>query len=116
MITTQYMTINDEVDLWESWIDRQIIGFQEVNMLYVMGEILADVSNESPVLVKKELQSTPGELHLEVKPPQYVNKLVNEEVFYSEVIDDLDIYHTIVIHNGNQVIAYIDEIEILEVF
>jgi hypothetical protein len=108
------MTINDEVDLWESWIDKQIIGSQEVNMLYVMGEILADASSVHPVLVKKLIQSTPKELHLEVRPPQFVNKLVSEEVFYTEIIDDLDTYNTVVIHNGNQVIAYIDEIEILE--
>ncbi|MBA2328780.1 MAG: hypothetical protein ACR2KB_14930 [Chitinophagaceae bacterium] len=114
MITTQYMTINDEVDLWESWIDKQVIGSQEVNMLYVMGEILADASNGKPLLVKKKIQSTPKELHLEVMPPQFVNKLISEEVFYSEVIDDLDTYNTVVIHNGNQEITYIDEIEILE--
>jgi hypothetical protein len=114
MITTQYMTINDEVDLWESWIDRQIIGSQKVNMLYVMGEILADVGNGTPVLVRKQNQSDPKQLHLEVKPPQYLNKLLTEEIFYSEVIDHIDAYDTIVIHNGNQVIAYIDEIEILE--
>lgn len=110
------MTINDEVDLWESWIERQVNGSQEVNMLYVVGEILADASNGQPVLVKKAMQSTPKELHLEVRPPQFVNQLVSEEVYYSEVIDDLETYNTVVIHNGNQVIAYIDEIEILEEF
>lgn len=108
------MTINDEVDLWESWVDRQIIGLQEVNILYVMGEILADATSGQPVLVKKEHQPTTKELHLEVKPPQYLNKIVTEEIFYSEIISDLDTYDTVVIYNGNQVIAYIDEIEILE--
>ncbi len=97
--------------LWEAWIDKQIIGSQPHNMLYVVGEVFAD-KKSNPTLVKKK-QTHPGQLHLEIVAPK--TSIANiEEVYFSEVFQKDCPYKEILVFSNNSVVAAIKEIETIE--
>jgi hypothetical protein len=89
------------IDLWEAWIDDQVIGATPLLLLYVMGEVYTDHEG-SPELVKKELQPVESELHLELVG--LGAHYQTEEVYYSEVVSSSTPYRTVVVfYNGNAV-------------
>jgi hypothetical protein len=97
--------------LWEAWIDKQFIGSQPHNMLYVVGEVFAD-KKSNPTLVKKK-QTHPGQLHLKIVAPK--TSIANiEEVYFSEVFQKDCPYKEILVFSNNAIVAAIKEIETVE--
>jgi hypothetical protein len=106
------MKSTQNLDLWEAWIDKQIIGSQPHNMLYVVGEVFAD-KKSNPTLVKKQPQAHPGQLHLEIISPH--TSIANiEEVYFSEIFQKDCPYKEILVFSNNSVVAAIKEIETIE--
>ena len=98
------------IDLWEAWIDDQIIGATPRILLYVMGEVYTDQLGQ-PELVKKEFQPDASELHLELVGLGAHYKA--EEVYYSEVVTPSTPYRSVAIFYNGVAVARIP-IETLE--
>jgi hypothetical protein len=108
----QNMTHTQGIDLWEAWIDKQVIGAQLHNMLYVVGEVFAD-KKSSPRLIKKNTQDHPNQLQLQIVVPNTAGANI-EEVYFSEVIQKDCPYKEIVVFSDNEIIAAIMDIETVE--
>ena len=104
MLSTNKVIQTQCIDLWEAWIDDQVIGATPRILLYVMGEVYTHADGH-PELVKKELQPASSELHLEL-----VGIGANyrtEEVYYSEVVTPSMPYRTVIIFCNGTAVARI---------
>lgn len=108
--------LNDTLDLWEAWIDLQDTG--GISTLYVIGDICTGTSKTVPVLLKKEVQgAAASHLILEVMPCLYnpnPGKGRLAEVGYAEPIADLNKYEQVSICAGEDIIARIQNIEVVQ--
>ncbi|HEY0057863.1 MAG TPA: hypothetical protein VGB56_01945 [Flavisolibacter sp.] len=98
------------IDLWEAWIDDQVIGATPRILLYVMGEVYTDGLGQTE-LVRKEFQPEASELHLELVGLGTSHKA--EEVYYSEVVTPSTPYRRVVVFYNGVAVAKIP-IETLE--
>lgn len=92
------------VDLWEAWIDPQVIGTAARTILYVVGEVYIN-KEQKPVLVKRTVQPESDSLHLEIINQGSVGE--TDEIYYSEVVDYC-LYQEVVIYNSNEVVTRIE--------
>ncbi len=94
------------IDLWEAWIDQQVIGSRSKTMLYVVGEVFVNKGNQ-PVLLKRNQQPQPSELRLELVGQG--SHLQTEEIYYSEVVsNEYCPYSEVLIYNDNTLVATIE--------
>jgi hypothetical protein len=105
----------NNIDLWEAWIDMQDSGKDQRGTLYIIGDVLVNNRILRPFLVKKEHPVVPAkdELVLEVIPHIISENGQAVEVFYSEELHSPNQYKSITICSGNFVVAKITEIEVL---
>jgi hypothetical protein len=101
-----------DIDLWEVWVEYDQFNRQHFGTLYVLGEILLDHKESSPLLQKRNPNRNSGTLVLQV-PARGTGRKRSREVFYSEPITDLSQYTSVVIYSGKECIANFEEIEIL---
>ncbi|MEJ7913072.1 MAG: hypothetical protein WKF70_07955 [Chitinophagaceae bacterium] len=94
------------IDLWEAWIDQQVLGSRTRTMLYVVGEVLVN-KDRRPVLLKRNHQPQSSELHLELLGQG--SHLQTEEIYYSEVVShDYCPYTEVLIYSDNTLVATIE--------
>jgi len=105
MLVINKIIQNKGVDLWEAWIDDQVIGSGPRVMLYVVGEVFGS-KNNMPKLVKRASQPQPSELHLDIIGQGSTSDI--EEIFFSEVVPDYCPYNEVVIYNDDVAITSIE--------
>ena len=107
-------TKQNNLDLWEAWIDMQDSGENKRGTLYIIGDVLVSNRILRPFLIKKEtVPPAEDELVLEVIPHIISESGHAVEVFYSEELHSPNQYKSITICSGNYIIANITEIEVL---
>src|SRR5690349_2666757 len=101
-----------EVDLWEVWIeyDPAIPGY--FGTLYILGEIsINDSTPSGSLLMRREMG--PGRVLCLQAPVFKAGRQRIKEVFYAEPVKQLDQYAAVHIYSGNEMIASLEEIEVL---
>ena len=107
-------TKQNNLDLWEAWIDMQHSGKDQRGTLYIFGDVMVNNRILRPFLIKKEtVPPQEDELILEVIPHVIAEHGHAIEVFYSEELHSPNQYKSITICSGKYVIAKITEIEVL---
>lgn len=102
---------NQDIDLWEVWIEYDQFHVKNFGTLHVVGEILVDHSTTQPTIIKSE-KGKKKQLVLQI-PERPVGRCRMTEVYYTEPIEDLNQYASIVIYAGNKMVALFDEIEVM---
>ena len=101
--------LQQDLDLWEVWIEYDQFHPENFGTLYVHGEILTSkkikrrltkISNGSPQL----LLQLPSKFEMEGSM---------KEVLYSEPIKNLNQYTSVCICEGDEVVALFDDIEVM---
>lgn len=99
-----------DVDLWELWIEFDQFNTKQFGILYVLGETM--IGQGSGKIEIKKMVHADGQLVLQL-PPRPIGRGRMKEVLYSESVDNLSQYSSVVIYAGDELIASFDEIEIL---
>lgn len=102
--------IQQDIDLWEVWIEFDQSHPEHFGILYVHGEILTDKKNTSSLI--KTQAEVRGQLALQL-PARSSGLCHTKEVLYSEPIRNLNQYTSICIYAGNELIGCFDDIEIM---
>ena len=100
------MSRNNLVDLWEAWVDLQVIGNKQLITLYVLGEV-SSVKGSLPALVKRTSKFKTKVLSLDLLNADEDDKSI-EELCYYEILNDINQYETVQIFNNGQLIASIN--------
>lgn len=103
------------IELWEAWVDLQCADDSTKGTLFVWGELCVGQSLSEPILLKRKVQgANPSHLYLEVVP--YIVKHGGRvtETRYSEPLENVMQYNRIIICAGEEVLAEISEIELLD--
>ena len=103
--------MEQDVDLWEVWIEYDQFNPKNFGTLYVLGEIMTDQNNLHPVIVKRGRFKN-NQLVLQV-PERPTGRCHITEVYYAESIEDLNQYASISIYAGTELVASFDEIEVM---
>jgi len=98
------------VDLWEAWIDLQTTTNSGTATLYLIGDIFTENVFAKPFFKKRE-DYIPDVLSLEI-----IHGITSEdgyptEIMYSEELQEVDQYKTIFIYAGNELLTQIGDIE-----
>jgi len=99
-----------DIDLWEVWIEYDQFNPHLFGTLYVIGEIMIDHKYDQPLLRKAE--GTGKQLVLQV-PPRCLGRGRAREVSYSEPIENIGQYTSISIYAGDELITSFEEIEVM---
>src|SRR5688572_2253482 len=92
------MSRNNQVDLWEAWVDLQVIGNKQLITLYVLGEV-SSVNGSLPALVKRTSKFKTKVLSLDLLNADEDDKSI-EELCYYEILNDINQYETVQIFNN----------------
>lgn len=104
----------NNVDLWEAWIDMQGSGNSERGTLYLIGDLIVSSRILKPTFVKRESDTNPDhELVLEIVPNIIAEDGYAVEIFYAEDLQYPNQYKSITIYYAGEVLAKINEIEVL---
>ncbi|HEX2609181.1 MAG TPA: hypothetical protein VHK91_17490 [Flavisolibacter sp.] len=103
-------TLEQDLDLWEAWIEFDHLSTESFGTLHIWGEITAG-RREKPYVVKTA--SGNGELRLEVVSAPALPHSRIAEVHFSEPVQNIGNYNTVVIYRGNQLLACIVDIEVV---
>lgn len=99
-----------DVDLWEAWIDLANNFETPCPTLYVVGDVFSDDRFRQPYLMKRE-QANANKLVLEILPGIGSEDGYVTEVLYAEELDKLEQYNSICIYAGGELVTEIFEIE-----
>ena len=100
--------VEQELELWEAWIEYDPFNPDYFGTLYVLGEVLTNV-HDDPRLCRLDANSR----DLLLRIPEANGKCRRKEVMYSEPIRHLDQYASIHIYSGQELITCFNEIEVL---
>ena len=104
--------LQENVDLWEAWIDTEIPGKYGHGTLHVIGEVATSKKSFLPKIRKADSGLGSSDiLHLEVCFCELGDNGRVEEVIYSEALKKNTPYQKIVITINNEVVNEINEIE-----
>lgn len=112
-MNTNHMLIQPKqqnVDLWEAWIDLQTTNSAGTATLYLIGDIFTENIFAKPFFKKRE-DFIPEVLSLEILPGITSEDGYVTEIMYSEDLQDIDQYKTIFIYAGNELLTQIQDIE-----
>ena len=98
------------VDLWEAWIDLETINSGGTATLYLIGDIFTENTLAKPFFKKRE-DFIPEVLSLEILPGITSEDGFVTEIMYSEDLQKVDQYKTIFIYAGNELLTQIQDIE-----
>jgi hypothetical protein len=105
-------TIQQNLDLWEAWIEFDPLCPDCFGTLYLTGEILVDKKSSPPYVRKcsqrSECNTLILSLHLNASNPSRV-----EEVTYSEPLSRIDQYRSIKIFDDDSLVTEIQDIEVV---
>ena len=110
---TYHTTIEQDIDLWEAWIELDYEDKKCFGTLYVMGEILIDKNQPHPFFVKCDEETDSRTLVLRLQGNNTTSLARAEEVMYSECLGNIDKYSSIKIYRDNELLTQIHEIEIV---
>ena len=106
------VAVCDTIDLWEAWID---LSAGETCVLYVVGEVNTSAGKGVPLLLKKTVQGAAAtHLLLELVTVGSGTQVRHAEVRYAEPLPTIWKYHKITICAGEDVIANISDIELVQ--
>jgi hypothetical protein len=111
-MNTHHMLIETKqqnVDLWEAWIDMQTATTGAAT-LYVIGDIYTDNRVKQPYFIKKEHAGSKV-LALEIHPATTAEDGYISEIMYAEELQHIDQYSAICIYAGNELLTRIQDIE-----
>lgn len=100
-----------EIDLWEAWIEFDEFSENNFGILYVLGETESQFSPQMFTL--RKLATKRGRLFLELVPLLNSKRKRNREVIFSEPISTIDAYNGVYIVFEGQTISEISEIEVM---
>ena len=103
-------TKQQNVDLWEAWIDMQTATDGNIATLYLIGDVFTDDRFSAPYFIKKE-HTDPHVLSLQIYPGITSEDGYVTEVMYAEELQDIDQYSSILIYTGSELLASIEDIE-----
>jgi hypothetical protein len=108
-----YQTIQQDIDLWEAWIEYDHVAQNCFGTLYIMGEVVIDKKAAPPFIIKCAQEDEPQILVLKLQTvsPAVPGKLA--EVVYAETLKNIDQYTSIKIYKEQELLAQIDEIEVM---
>ena len=102
--------IEQDIDLWEIWIEYDPSHPEFFGTLYVHGEVASDKKNRGSIL--ERTTGPAGELVLQL--PEKSDTIDDTtEVVYSEPIRNLNQYNFVCIYAGNQLIGRFHDIEVM---
>jgi len=101
--------IQQNVDLWEIWIEYDQFHPEYFGTIYVHGEVSVDKNANSSFT--KITGTNRRELTLQI--PGKGDDFNTREVVYSEPIKNLNQYTSIAIYSGNELIGRFNDIEIM---
>lgn len=99
-----------DVDLWEAWIDVQSTDSEDRLTLYVVGDVFTDDTICLPYFIKKE-SANPKSLILEILPGITSEEGYVTEILYAEELDCIGQYESIIIYANKEKITAITDIE-----
>ena len=99
-----------DIDLWEAWIEYDQFNPENFGTLYVIGEIMVDHLSAHADIEKNCLADS-RQLVLKV-PARPTGRSRTKEILYSEPIQALDQYTAICIYASGELIASFEEIEV----
>ncbi len=102
--------IQQDIDLWEVWVEYDQFHPEYFGTLYVHGEIETDRKLSSPLIRVSSDISTQLILQL---PARTNNDHCINEVMYSEPIKNLNQYSSVCIYAGSELIGWFNDIEIM---
>jgi hypothetical protein len=106
-------TKQNEVGLWEAWIEFDSITPGYFGMLYVLGEVQMKKKNLHPFLIKSISEGDTKQLVLNIDESLLSSGANMQEVSYSQPLLNIDQYASIVIYAGEELIEQIEDIEVL---
>lgn len=107
METARLISRKNNLDLWEAWVDIQVIGSKPFATLYVLGEVPTS-GGKVPSLMKKKHQGDPRVLSLELTSPILADDDTTEELYYYEILPDVYQYERVLIFDNIEMVANID--------
>ena len=107
-----YRTTQQDIDLWEAWIEFDAMAPHRFGTLYIMGEVIA-ARESHPFIIKCVQEDEPQILVLNVQSADSASRGKIAEVVYAESIGNLDQYSSVKIYKDGELLTQIDEIEIL---
>jgi hypothetical protein len=108
----QPLVLND-LDLWEAWIEFDLVDPNNFGTLYILGEVLTDKKQPSIMLSRSVSNTDPKRLILRVDAKVTGNAVKPTEVMYSETITSVSDYEAVSIYSGDVLLAEFNEIEVL---
>lgn len=114
MKSVQMLTTSKQqnVDLWEVWVDLQTSTHENGGTLFLIGDVFITDDLVQPYFQKKA-HSNPKVLSLELVPGITSEDGFVAEVMYSEDLQHSMQYSEILIYSGDEVVAHINDIEVL---
>lgn len=103
-------TLQQDLDLWEVWIEYDQFHPEYFGTLYVHGEVIINKKASSYLTKISGKDQYQLNLQLPQKSPG-INS--TQEVLYSEPIRNLNQYTSVCIYSGNELIGSFDDIEIM---
>jgi hypothetical protein len=98
------------VDLWEAWIDLQTASNGATATLYLIGDVFTDDRFAPPYFIRRE-HNNPKILSLEILPGITSEEGYITEVMYAEELSNIDQYTAIFIYSGKEIVTRIYDIE-----
>jgi len=108
-----YHTIQQDIDLWEAWVEFDPLSSHHFGTLYVMGEVVVDKKQSHPFIIKCFEEKEPHTLVLKVQVPAAAHANHAAEVVYTEPLKSINQYASIKIFMDNELLAEIKEVEVL---
>jgi len=103
-------TLEQDLALWEVWIEYDQFHPEYFGTLYVHGEVSIDKKASSYLTKIADTDQYQLNLQLPLKSPGIHT---TKEVLYSEPIRNLNQYTSVCIYSGNELIGSFDDIEIM---
>ncbi|MFL5789840.1 MAG: hypothetical protein ACJ748_17395 [Flavisolibacter sp.] len=104
---------HQDLDLWDAWVEYDHENPFLFGILYVMGDIIVDNNRERPVIKKIELTNDPSQLTLAIPLNNKLTGGCVKEVIYSEAVNDLNLYSSISIYAGDELVVTLNDIEVM---
>jgi len=108
-----YQPLEQDVDLWEAWIEFDQEHPKCFGTLYLIGEVLTSKKYTLPSIIKSVADNDKKQLILTVQTTTSAHPPRLAEVVYSEPLAHIGQYSSILVYQDNELIAHIEEIEVL---
>ena len=108
-----YHTTQQDLDLWEAWIEFDHLASNRFGTLYVMGEVVADKKEFHPFIIKCVQKDEPQTLVLHVQTSAFATRGKVVEVVHAENLQNIDQFTSVKIYKDGELLACIDEIEVM---